>query len=95
MTLWHADLNSLALSPGAHLTVLSHHHVVRVLTSDTLLIESADGQRFTAMVLDRTADRIELVLPDGRCVTLKLLVDASLQPTEAGSVFSHQKWVTH
>jgi hypothetical protein len=95
LTRWHADLNALALSPGAEVTVVSHHHVVRVITSDTLLIQGPDGQRQTAVVLDRTAGSIRLALPDGQTVSLELLLDESLQPAEAGAAFSQQKWMTH
>ena len=95
MTQWHADLDGTALAPGAEVTVLSHHHVVRVITSDTLLSESPDGQRQSAFVIDRTAGRIELALEDGQTVSLELVTDESLRPSPAATVFSQQKWMTH
>ena len=71
MTLWHADLDTPALGRGANLTVASEHHVVRVLTSDTLSIETPDGQRFSAQVRDRTMNALSLTLGDGRNVALR------------------------
>jgi hypothetical protein len=76
-------------------TVLSHHHLVRVVTCDTLLIQMPDGQRVSALVLDRTAGRLRLALPDGQMVSLALLPDDSLQAPERGAVFSQQKWLTN
>lgn len=95
MTRWHADVDAAVLSPGAEVTVLSHHDVVRVITSDSLLIQRPDGQRVLALVLDRTAGKITLSMPDGQTVSLQLLVDDSLQPPDAGNVFSQQKWMMH
>ena len=75
--------------------MLSHHHLVRVVTSDTLLIQTPDGQRVSALVLDRTAGRLRPALPDGQMVSLALLSDDSLQTPEPGAVFSQQKWLTN
>lgn len=75
--------------------MLSHHHVVRVVTSDTLLIQTPDGQRVSALVLDRTTGRLRLALPDGQIVSLALLSDDSLQAPDQGAVFSQQKWLTN
>lgn len=75
--------------------MLSHHNVVRVVTSDTLLIQTPDGQRVSALVLDRTTGRLRLALPDGQMVSLALLSDDSLQTPEQGAVFSQQKWLTN
>lgn len=95
MTQWHADLDAKALRPGSAVTVLSHHHIVRVVTSDTLLIQRPDGQRVAALVLDRSGGRIRLALPDGQMVSLALQSDDSLQALEQGAVFSQQKWLTN
>lgn len=95
MTQWHADLDAKTLRPGSAVTVLSHHHVVRVVTSDTLLIQTPDGQRVSALVLDRTGGRLRLALPDGQMVSLALLSDDSLQAPDQGTVFSQQKWLTN
>ena len=75
--------------------MLSHLHVVRVVTADTLLIQTPVGQRVSALVLDRTAGRLRLALPDGQMVSLALLSDDSLQTPEQGAVFSQQKWLTN
>lgn len=90
---WHADLDGRTLGPGSLVTVLSHHQVVRVLSSDTLIIEDADGQRHPAFVLDRTGSRIQLVMPDGHRRSLELKVDMALHEPQPGEVFSHQTWV--
>jgi hypothetical protein len=95
LTQWHADLNGPALAIGASVTILSDHHVVRVLTADTLMIERPDGQRFSAVVLDRTGTKIELFLPDGRLETLELELDEALHEPKEGAIFSHQTWVNH
>lgn len=93
MTLWHADIDGPALASGADMTVASEHHVVRVLTSDTLSIETPGGQRFSALVLDRTMDALSLVLDDGRRVALSMKLDESLEhPAGIPAVFSRQIW---
>jgi hypothetical protein len=90
---WHADLDGATLARGARLTVLSDHRVVRVLTADTLSIETPDGQRFAALVVDRTAGDIRLVADDGPQVSLELLLDESLpSPEPTPGVFSRQVW---
>lgn len=95
MTQWHADLGGPGLGAGTELTVQSHHHVVRVMTADTIMIQTPDGQRFSALVLDRTGPRIQLTLTDGRRSSLELLVDEAFRPQEAGAVFSSQTWRSH
>lgn len=96
MTQWHADIDTAALSPGARVTVLSQHHVVRVMTADTLSIETPIGHRFSAQVLDRTQGVISLVLDDGTPFALQMEVDESLVPPGThSSVFSGQVWVAH
>lgn len=96
MTQWHADVDAGALLRGAKLTVLSRHSVVRVLTADTLSIEMPNGQRLSAIVLDRTAGAIRLVLKDGTPVSLGIIVDESLLPPgENPEVFSRQVWLTN
>jgi hypothetical protein len=96
MTQWHADIDGPALVPGAKLTVLSDHHVVRVVTGDTLSIETPSGPRLSAMVLDRTAADIRLALNDGSCVPLEMQRDESLRPPSEHAVpFSRQLWVVH
>lgn len=96
MSQWHADIDLPSLESGARLTVLSDHQVVRVVTTDTLSIEIPSGQRFSAVVLDRTAGDIKLILDDGTPVSLGMLVDESLHPTcDDADVFSRQIWVAH
>lgn len=96
MTQWHADVDAAELAAGAKVTVLSHHHVVRVMTADTLSIETTDGQRLSAVVLDRTEGEIRLVLEGGTPVSLGMLVDESLLPPgEQVDVFSRQVWLAH
>ena len=92
MTLWHADLDTPALGRSANLTVASEHHVVRVLTSDTLSIETPDGQRFSAQVRDRTMNALSLTLGDGRNFALAMKLDESLHHPNKPQVFSRQVW---
>jgi hypothetical protein len=94
MTQWHADVDGAALATGARLTVLSRHRVVRVVTADTLSIETPDGQRFSAVVVDRTAGNIRLVVDNGSPVSLGIQLDESLHaPSENAEVFSRQVWM--
>lgn len=96
MSQWAADVDGAIVSKGAKLTVLSHHHVVRVVTADTLAIETPTGQRFSAQVLDRTASEITLVMGEGRAVSLRMLLDESLHPPgDSPGVFSRQIWLAH
>ena len=94
MTQWHADVDGAALATGARLTVFSRHRVVRVVTADTLSIETPDGQRFSAVVVDRTAGNIKLVVDNGPPVSLGIQLDESLPaPDESAAVFSRQVWM--
>jgi hypothetical protein len=97
MTQWHADIDGANLSSGVKLTVASHHHVVRVVTADTLSIEAPSGQRTQAVILDRAGGGIRLMLDDGNAFTLEMLVDESLHPPPGprSTVFSRQVWLTH
>jgi hypothetical protein len=96
MTQWHTDIDGPALVPGAKLTVLSDHHVVRMVTGDTLSIETPSGPRLSAMVLDRTTADIQLALNDGSCVPLEMLRDEAFDHQgEHAVAFSHQTWVVH
>ena len=96
MTQWHADIDNGAFEAGGRLVVASQHHVVRVVTADTLSIEVPSGQRMSAVVLDRTGRDIRLMLDDGRAVALEMVLDESLHPPgEGAEVFSRQVWVMH
>ena len=96
MTQWHANTDRSDIGPGVKLTVLSDHHVVRVVTADTLSIETPAGPRLSAMVLDRTGGSIRLALSDGQAVELKMLADISLHPPgQKPQIFSSQVWVVH
>lgn len=94
MSQWHATLANSTLELGAKLTILSQHQVVRVMTSDTLSIETPSGQRFSAQVLDRTDGAIKLALHDGALVALEMLRDESLHPP-GKAPFSSQIWMVH
>ena len=96
MAQWHADIDGSSLSSGTKLRVLSDHQVVRVVTADTLSIETPSGPRISAMVLDRTEGTIRLALHDGRLATLDMLLDVSLHPPhEQPEVFSSQVWLVN
>lgn len=94
MAQWHADIDGSTLAAGTRLRVLSDHQVVRVVTADTLSIETPSGPRISAMVLDRTEGKIQLALNDGRLANLDMLLDASLHPShERPEIFSSQVWL--
>jgi len=96
MSQWHAEIDSAALKIGVYLTVRSPHRVVRVVTADTLSIQTTTGDRISAVVLDRTADDLRLVLPDGRSVELEMLRDeTSTLQVERADGFSSQTWLAH
>lgn len=93
MTHWHADINAATLTSGATLTVLSQHHVVRLVTADTLAIDTTNGKCLSAVVLDRSDVGVRLDLGDGEHVVLGMLVDESLLPPgENRLAFSRQVW---
>jgi hypothetical protein len=94
MSLWHADTDGAALNRGARVLVRSEHRVVRVITADQLSIETPDGARLGALVLDRTAGQMRLSLFDGESMSLSMLSDASLEQ-QPGAEFSHQVWVVN
>lgn len=93
MAQWHAEIEGTSLTSGTKLRVLLDHHVVRVVTADTLSIETSSGPRISAIVLDRTEREIRLALNDGRSSTLEMLLDSSLDSLdEQSDVFSSQVW---
>jgi hypothetical protein len=95
MTQWHADVD-MPLGSGAKVTVQSQHHVVRIVKADTLSIQTPDGQRFSAVVLERAPDDLRLILDNGQAFSMRMLLDDSLHPPrEPPEVFSRQIWLTH
>src|SRR3569623_108575 len=96
MAQWHADIDGSTLTTGTKVRVLSDHQVVRVVTADTLSIETSSGPRISAMVLDRTEGKIRLALSDGRLATLDMLLDVSLHPPhELPEIYSSQVWLVN
>jgi hypothetical protein len=89
MALWHAQVDSDAVEAGARLTVSSPHHVVRMVTADQLSIETRNGQRLAALVLDRTGGQMTLSMLDGRAADLEIATDDSVVP---GIRPSSQAW---
>ena len=92
MALWQAQVDSEAIGIGAQLTISSPHQVVRMLTADQLSIETRGGMRLPAMVLDRTGNRMNRSLFDGRSVRLEIVSDHSLDHEEGQTEFSRQEW---
>lgn len=95
MTQWHAEIDRSVLAAGVRLTVMSEHHVVRVITADTLSIEIPGGQRLSAVVLDRTGGDIKLVQDNGQTFCLEMMLDESLHHGASPEIFSRQVWLTH
>ena len=96
MAQWHADTDGSTVTSGTKVRVLSDHQVVRVVTSDTLSIETPSGPRISAIVLDRTGRKIRLAFHDGRLATLEMFLDDSLHsPHEQPEIFSSQVWIVH
>jgi hypothetical protein len=96
MSHWHAGADAPIAASGSRLTVLSDHHVVRVVTADSLSIEMPSGMRVGAVVVDRTGKSLSLVLEDGSPLALSMSVDESLLPPgEDKTTFSRQVWTTN
>lgn len=93
--MWHADTDTQSLATGARMLVVSDHRVVRVVTADQLSIETPSGNRLSAVVADRTGEKLVLALPDGTPVQLSLQSDCSLDEVQAGLDFSRQLWVVN
>jgi pSer/pThr/pTyr-binding forkhead associated (FHA) protein len=93
MSLWHADTDAELHARGDTLVISSHHHVVRVVTSDSLSIHVASGNRIAAVVVDRTGISMRLSLEDGKQLLLSMSGDQSLMPPgELQPIFSKQTW---
>jgi hypothetical protein len=92
MAMWHADVNGPTLASGTNVVVFSPHRVVRVMTADQVLIETPQGNRISAIVLDRTGSTLTIALSDGRPVKLTMADDESLHSGIEVSVFSRQIW---
>jgi hypothetical protein len=94
MSLWHADTAAERVSRGGTLIISSDHHVVRVVTADSLSIQLASGNRIAAVVVDRTGMAMRLALEDGAQLLLSMSGDESLLPPgEMQPTFSKQTWV--
>jgi hypothetical protein len=74
---------------------VSGHGAVRVVTADQLSIETSNGQRLSALALDRIGSRLTLALPDGTPVSLSMPSDCSLDDEQEGLDFSRQLWVVN
>jgi hypothetical protein len=92
MALWQAQVDHESLGMDTLLVVSSPHQVVRMLTADQLSIETSDGIRLPAIVLDRTGNRMTLSLLDGRSVGLEITSDHSLEHEDGQIEFSRQEW---
>jgi hypothetical protein len=95
MSLWHADTNASSLAAGARMLVVSADRDVRVITADQLSIETPEGGRLNAVVIDRTGEKLTLGLPDGTPVRLSMRSNSSDDPTQVGLDFSRQLWVVN
>jgi hypothetical protein len=96
MSLWHAEIDKPNFVDGAKVTLLSGHRVVRVVTADTLSIETPTGHKFSGVVEDRTGSNIRLILVEGQPISLEMVIDESIHPpTASNNVFSRQVWMTH
>ena len=96
MSLWHAEIDQPNFVNGAKVTLLSDHRVVRVVTADTLSIQTPTGHKFSGLVEGRTGSDIRLILADGQPISLEMVIDESIHPpTTSKNVFSRQVWVTH
>jgi hypothetical protein len=96
LTHWHADLDAQKLGAGASIIVFSDHRPVRVIVADTLSIQSPDGQRSSAVVIEREGETIGLAAQDGTVCSLRLSLDQSFpSPEDHLDVFSRQTWIVH
>jgi hypothetical protein len=96
MSLWHAEIDQPKFVDGAKITLLSDHRVVRVVTADTLSIETPTGHKFSGVVEDRTGSDIRMILADGQPISLEMVIDESIHPpTASKNVFSRQVWMAH
>jgi hypothetical protein len=95
MSLWHAEIDQSNFVNGARVTLLSEHRVVRVVTADTLSIQTPAGHKLSGLVQDRTGSDIRLILADGQSISLGMEIDESIHPPIASErVFSRQVWIT-
>jgi hypothetical protein len=96
MSLWHAEIDQPIFVNGAKVTLLSDHRVVRVMTADTLSIQTPAGHKFSCVVEDRTGSDIRVILADGQPISLEMVIDESIHPPTAGkNIFSRQVWMAH
>lgn len=94
MSLWHADADAEHFGRGNTLVISSDHHVVRVVTADSLSIQVPSGRRISAVVADRTDMAMRLSLEGGEHLHLSMSGDQSLLPPgELQPTFSKQSWV--
>ena len=91
--------DALRLCANAHSGTEDWSEAVPVLAEEALTALLAarerEGKRLAAMVLDRTASHLRLILDDGSAVSLDMLLDERLGAAgDDPDVFSRQTWLT-
>ena len=92
MAHWQAQVDSEGVGVGSQLRISSPHQVVRMVTADQLSIETSNGMRLTAIVLDRTGSQMTVSLLNGRSAHLWITSDHSLEHEDSQTEFSRQDW---
>jgi hypothetical protein len=93
MVVWHAHVDTNALTTGSRVSVLSDHDQVRVMTADQMWIESPDGQRMVTLVMDRDGERMKLSAYNGESYQMSALVGPT--PANRAGPFSHEVWLVN
>lgn len=75
------------------MVIRSVHGTLRILTADQLVIEDPAGQRFTAVVVDRTESRLMLALTDGTILRLTLVSERPLSGPPSPYTLFEQSWI--
>jgi hypothetical protein len=89
---WHAYASGPSLVSGTEILVTGGHERIRVRTADLISIEMPDGNRLSAVVIDRTGNRLVMVVGE---VLVRMRIAGGAEAFEGFKLsdgFSRQGW---
>lgn len=94
MATWHAYADRAALVSGTGVLVTGGHQTVRLQSGDKLSIETPDGNRLSAVIVDRTDGRLLLAVGDGPLIRLRASNEGDFfSGFKLSDGFSRESWM--
>lgn len=93
MATWHAYASRPVLLSGTEILVTGGHDRVRLRTTDRLSIEMPDNNRLSAVVVDRTGDRLQIAVAGSPRIALEPTTgNGAFEDFKLSDWFSRESW---